>query len=220
MSNRTINLDDRLYEYLLQVSLRESPALAALREETGSLPESNMQISPEQGQFMALLVKLLGASRCIEIGTFTGYSALAVAEALPEDGKIVACDLSTDFTGIARRHWQIAGLAHKIDLRIAPAIETLAALIDAGEAGSFDMAFIDADKPGYDAYFEHCLRLLRTNGLIMIDNVLWDGRVTDTASRDENTVALRTLNAKLARDSRIDISLLPLGDGLTLARKR
>ena len=220
MSNRTINLDDRLYDYLIQVSLRESPALASLREETRALPESNMQIAPEQGQFMALMVKLLGVRHYIEIGTFTGYSALAVAEALPEDGRIVACDLDVDFTDIAERHWRKAGLANKIDLRIGPALETLSALLADGKAGRFDMAFIDADKPGYDAYFEHCLELIRTNGLILIDNVLWGGRVAGNDLEDDNTSALRTLNAKLGTDPRIDISMLPLGDGLTLARKR
>ena len=220
MSNRTINLDDRLYDYLIRVSLRESPALAALREETRALPESNMQIAPEQGQFMALMVKLLGVRHYIEIGTFTGYSALAVAEALPEDGRIVACDLDVDFTDIAERHWRKAGLANKIDLRIAPAVETLSALLADGKAGRFDMAFIDADKPGYDAYFEHCIELIRTNGLILIDNVLWGGRVAGNDAEDDNTSALRTLNAKLGTDPRIDHSMLPLGDGLTLARKR
>lgn len=220
LSNRTIKLDDHLYEYLLHVSLRESPALAALREETRNRADSNMQIAPEQGQFMALMAKLLGVRRYIEIGTFTGYSTLAIAEALPDDGSIVACDLDADTTSIAERHWRKAGLASKINLNIGPALETLNALIATGKAGHFDMAFIDADKTGYDAYFERCLRLVRTNGLILLDNVLWDGRVADANTRDADTGALRDLNEKLAADRRIDVSMLPLGDGLTLARKR
>jgi predicted O-methyltransferase YrrM len=158
--------------------------------------------------------------RYLEIGTFTGYSALAVAEALPEEGRVVACDQDVGFTDIAQRHWRRAGLAHRIDLRIAPAMDTLTALVDSGEAGGFDMAFIDADKPGYDAYFELCLQLVRTGGLILIDNVLWDGRVADPAATDANTQSLRVLNDKLSCDPRIDISMLPLGDGLTLARVR
>ncbi|HWU77815.1 MAG TPA: class I SAM-dependent methyltransferase [Rhodanobacter sp.] len=219
MSNRSLNLDDRLRGYLLAHSLREHPAQAALREVTRTHPRAGMQISPEQGQFMALLVKLIGARRCIEIGVFTGYSALSVALALPEDGYILACDISDEFTRIGTPFWQQAGVAHKIDLQLAPALETLAARLTAGEAGQYDFAFIDADKAAYDDYYEHALQLLRTGGLIAIDNVLWGGAVARPAT-DADTVALQTLNDKLLVDQRIDLSMLPLGDGLTLARKR
>jgi predicted O-methyltransferase YrrM len=219
MSNRSINLDDRLYQYLLDVSLREHPVLTELRDATRGHPRAGMQIAPEQGQFMAMLVKLLGAKKTLEIGVFTGYSSLATALALPEDGLIVACDVNEEYTNIGRRHWARAGVAHKIDLRLAPAMQTLDALIEGGHSGSFDFAFIDADKTSYDAYYERCLALLRTGGLIAIDNVLWDGEVA-LASSDPDTVALQQLNLKLHRDERVDLSMLPLGDGLTLARKR
>lgn len=219
MSSRTLNLDDALYDYLLAHSLREHPEQAALREATRTHPRARMQISPEQGQFMALLVKLLGARRCIEIGVFTGYSALSVALALPEDGRILACDISDEYTCIGKPYWQRAGVAHKIDLQLAPAIETLDARLQAGEAGTYDFAFIDADKIGYDAYYECCLKLLRAGGLIAIDNVLWGGDVARPA-RDEDTRALQALNDKLHRDERIDLAMLPIGDGLTLAVKR
>lgn len=219
MSSRTLNLDDALYDYLLAHSLREHPEQAALREATRAHPRARMQISPEQGQFMALLVKLLGARRCIEIGVFTGYSALSVALALPEDGRILACDISDEYTCIGKPYWQRAGVAHKIDLQLAPAIETLDARLQAGEAGTYDFAFIDADKIGYDAYYECCLKLLRAGGLIAIDNVLWGGDVARPA-RDEDTRALQALNDKLHRDERIDLAMLPIGDGLTLAAKR
>ena len=220
MSNRTIMLDDALYDYLLQASLREPPVLAALREETLRMSERSMQIAPEQGQFMALIARLMGARQCVEVGVFTGYSSLATALALPDDGRIVACDVSEAWTAIARRHWQAAGVAHKIDLRLAPALETLDALLAAGEAGRYDLAFVDADKTGYAAYYERCLALLRPGGLLMFDNTLWDGRVADPGVTDEDTVALRRLNAQLRDDARIDLSLVPIGDGLTLARKR
>ena len=220
MSNRTIMLDDALYDYLLQASLREPPVLAALREETLRMSERSMQIAPEQGQFMALIARLMGARQCVEVGVFTGYSSLATALALPDDGRIVACDVSEAWTAIARRHWQAAGVAHKIDLRLAPALETLDALLAAGEAGRYDLAFVDADKTGYAAYYERCLALLRRGGLLMFDNTLWDGRVADPGVTDEDTVALRRLNAQLRDDARIDLSLVPIGDGLTLARKR
>lgn len=179
-----------------------------------------MQIGPGQGQFLALLLKLLGARRVLEIGTFTGYSALWMALALPEDGKLIACDVSAAYTSIGRRSWQEAGVAHKIDLRIAPASETLRTLLAEGQAGSFDLAFIDADKEGYAGYYEQCLQLVRPGGLIAIDNVLWGGAVADDAAQDADTQALRALNARLHVDERIDLSLLPIGDGLTLARKR
>lgn len=219
MSNRSLNLDDTLYEYLLTHSLREHPEQIALREATRSHPRAGMQISPEQGQFMALLVKLIGARRALEIGVFTGYSALSVALALPADGRILACDISEEYTRIGRPYWERAGVAHKIDLRLAPALETLDAELAAGAAGRYDFAFIDADKTGYASYVERCLQLLRPGGLIAIDNVLWSGAVAQPA-RDEDTRALQALNERLHGDERIDLSMLPVGDGLTLARKR
>ena len=220
MSNRTLPLDDRLYDYLLRKSLREPPALAALRAETASHPRVNMQIAPEQGQFMQMLVRLIGAQRTIEVGVFTGYSSLAVALALPDDGRVLACDISEEYTAIARRHWQLAGVAHKVELVLAPALATLDARLAAGEAGSYDFAFIDADKGGYLAYYERLLRLIRPGGLIAVDNTLWSGAVADPSKRDSETVALRAFNDRLFADPRIDLSLLPLADGLTLARRR
>jgi predicted O-methyltransferase YrrM len=219
MAHRSLNVDETLYDYLLSHSLREHPSQRALREATRAHPHAGMQIGPEQGQFMALLVKLIGARRAIEVGVFTGYSALAVALALPEDGHLLACDISTEYTSIGRQHWEAAGMAHKIELCIAPALATLDARLAAGGAGSYDFAFIDADKTGYDAYYERCLKLLRPGGLIAIDNVLWSGSVARPA-KDADTAALQALNTKLHSDARIDISLLPIGDGLTLARKR
>ena len=220
MSNRTLPLDDRLYDYLLRKSLREPPALAALRAETASHPRVNMQIAPEQGQFMQMLVQLTGARRTVEVGVFTGYSSLAVALALPEDGHVLACDISEEYTAIARRHWQLAGVAHRIELVIAPALETLDARLAAGESGSYDFAFIDADKGGYYAYYERLLRLVRPGGLIAVDNTLWSGAVADPAERDADTLAIREFNDRLLADQRIDLSLVPIGDGLTLARRR
>ena len=219
MTNRTLNIDDHLYQYILDVSLREHPVLAELREVTRSQPRAGMQISPEQGQFMAMLVKLIGARQTLEIGVFTGYSALATALALPPDGRIIACDVNAEFTDIGRRHWEKAGVADKIDLRLAPATDTLDALIAEGRSGSFDFAFIDADKTNYDNYYERCLQLLRVGGLIAIDNVLWDGEVARPA-QDADTAALQALNIKLHVDERVDLSLLSIADGLTLARKR
>jgi predicted O-methyltransferase YrrM len=220
MSNRSIGLDGRLYEYLLSASLREHPVLAALRAETASHPRVNMQIAPEQGQFMALLAKLLGATRCIEVGVFTGYSSLAVALAMPATGRLVACDISEEYTAVARRHWEQAGVAGKIDLRIAPALETLDAMLAAGGAGAWDFAFVDADKGGYAEYYERLLALLRPGGLIAVDNTLWDGDVADPGNQEPDTLAIRAFNEKLHADERIDLSLVPIGDGLTLARKR
>jgi predicted O-methyltransferase YrrM len=220
MSSRSISLTDSLYGYLLEVSLREPDLLLRLREETAADPMARMQISPEQGQFMALLVRLMGARRCIEVGVFTGYSSLCVATALPADGRIVACDVSAHWTQLARRYWEAGGVAHKIDLRLAPAIETLESLLAAGGAGNYDFAFIDADKTNYVAYYERSLELLRPGGLVVVDNTLWSGRVADPEVADEDTVALRHFNEHLHRDARVDLSLLPMGDGLTLARKR
>jgi predicted O-methyltransferase YrrM len=220
MSNRTITLTDTLYEYLLSVSLREPDLLRELRAETAADPEAQMQIAPEQGQFMALLVRLIGARRCLELGVFTGYSSLATALALPDDGRIVACDVSETWTAVARRYWQRAGVAHKIDLRLAPALGTLDALLAGGGAGTYDFVFIDADKENYVAYYERAYALLRTGGLIAIDNTLWSGKVADPGEQDAETSALRSLNEQLLRDPRIDLSLLPIADGLTLVRKR
>jgi predicted O-methyltransferase YrrM len=219
MSSRTLNLDDKLYDYILTHSLREHPAQTALRALTRQHPHAGMQISAEQGQFMAMLVKLTGARRAVEVGVFTGYSALTVALALPPDGRLLACDISEEFTQIGQPFWKQAGVAHKIDLQIAPALVTLDARLAAGEAGQYDFAFIDADKRNYDGYYERCLQLLRTGGLLAIDNTLWSGTVA-SQSQDVDTVALQALNIKLHGDERVDISLLPIGDGLTLARKR
>ena len=220
MSRQTLPLDDRLQDYLLRVSLREPEVMRRLREETASHPQANMQIAPEQGQLMALLVRLIGARRTLEVGVFTGYSALAVALALPDDGALLACDVSEEFTAIARRYWREAGVERKISLRLAPAIETLDAVLAEGGEGTFDFAFIDADKPSYAAYVERTLRLLRPGGLMLIDNVLWSGKVADPAVRDPDVDAIRALNESLHRDERVDLSLLPIADGLTLARKR
>lgn len=220
MSNKTIPLTDVLHDYMLAVSLREPALLTQLREETAALPERSMQISPEQGQFMQLLVKLLGVQKVIEIGVFTGYSSLAVALALPETGRIVACDVSAEFTNTARRYWATAGVAHKIALCLAPAVDTLRHLLAQGQAEQYDFAFIDADKPNYPHYVELVYQLLRPGGLIAIDNVLWSGRVADPTNQEESTLALRELNQQLHQDERFDLSLVPIGDGVTLLRKK
>ena len=220
MSSRNINIPDELYDYILANSLRDRPELKALRDETALMPMAGMQISPDQGQFMALLVKATGARKVIEVGTFTGYSALVVAGALPTAGKLVACDVSAEYTSVGRSHWNKAGLALKIDLRLGSAVETLDAMIVAGESGQYDMAFIDADKENYGLYYESCLALLRPGGLILVDNVLWGGRVADPAEQDESTQAIRALTKKMHADERIDFSMLPVGDGLSLAVKR
>ena len=218
MSNRTIQLDDRTYEYLLAHSLREAPVLAALRAETASHPQVNMQIAPEQGQFMQMLVRLTGARRAIEVGVFTGYSSLAVMLAMPKDGRLLALDVSEEFTAIARRHWQAAGVADRIELVIAQAKDTLDARIAAGESGRYDFAFIDADKGGYLAYYERLMKLVRPGGLIVVDNTLWSGDVANPENRESDTVALREFNDILHKDPRIELAMLPVGDGLTLAR--
>ena len=215
-----LGLSEALYDYILSVSLREADVLRRLREETARMPLAIMQIAPEQGQFMALIVELMGAKRTLEVGVFTGYSSLAVALALPDDGHITACDVSEEWTAIARRYWAEAGVAHKIDLRLAPAIETLDALLVDGQAGSYDFAFIDAEKTEYADYYERVLQLLRQGGLVAIDNVLWNGAVADPTDDKEDTNAIRAFNEKLRDDDRVSLSLLPLADGLTLARKR
>ena len=220
MSRENIQLNRALETYIREISVREPDVLRRLREETRSTAHASMQISAAQGQFMAFLVELIGARRCLEVGTFTGYSALWVALALPPDGKIVACDVSEEWTSMARRYWAEAGVAHKIDLRLAPALETLDHLIAAGQSGTIDFAFIDADKSNYDAYYERALTLLRPGGVIGIDNVLWGGWAADASRRDRDTRAIRALNRKLHGDERVSLSLLPIGDGLTLAYKR
>jgi len=216
MTNRTLTMTDNLVEYVQRLGVREHAVLAALRETTMKLPESNMQIGPDQGAFMALLVQAIGAKRILEIGTFTGYSSTVMALALPPDGRMVCCDVSREWTDIARRAWADAGVEEKVELRLAPAAATLETLDDA----SFDLAFIDADKPGYDAYYEGCLRLVRPGGLILIDNVLWSGDVADPSVDNESVRAIRALNEKIAADERVDHVILSLGDGLTIARRR
>lgn len=220
MSRITLETDDALLNYLRSVSLREPELLTRLREETAGLASAVMQISPEQGQFMALLVQIMGARQCLEIGTFTGYSSICVALALPPDGRLVALDRDPDTTGIARRYWAEAAVADRIDLRLGPAAESLATLLDEEGPGGFDFAFIDADKTGYVNYCELILELLRPGGLMLVDNVLWGGSVINPAKQDEDTRAIRAVNEWLHADERIDLSMLPIGDGLTIARKR
>lgn len=220
MSNKSITLTAELYQYLLDVSLREPTVLRDLRDETSKLAAANMQIAPDQGQFMALLLRLMGARRVIEIGTFTGYSALVMALALPADGELVACDISTDYTTVARRYWHDAGVAHKIDLRLAPATDTLRELAAKGRQGEFDLVFIDADKAGYRDYYELALPLLRAGGLVVVDNVLWNGAVIAADKQDADTRAIRAFNAAVHGDERVEISMIPVGDGLTLLQKR
>jgi predicted O-methyltransferase YrrM len=220
MSVATITMTEALRAYMLETTLREPPLLTKLREETASLPTGGMQICPEQGQLMALLVELIGARRTLEVGVFTGYSSTVVALALPPDGKVVACDVSEEWAQIARKYWRAAGVESKIELHLQPAERTLDGLLAAGQAGSFDFAFIDADKTGYDGYYERCLQLLRRGGLIAVDNTLWNGRVADASDTSESTQALRALNQKIGNDDRVSASLVPIGDGLYLARKR
>jgi predicted O-methyltransferase YrrM len=220
VANRSLKLTDKLYDYLLNVSLHDDTILRQLRAETRKLPLGVMQIGPDQGQFMALLIKLIGAVKAIEIGTFTGYSSISVARALPARGRLICCDVSEAFTAIARKYWKLAGVDRKITLKLAPATQTLDELIRTGQSGSFDFAFIDADKGNYGKYYERCLTLLRSGGLIAVDNVLWSGAVADARKQDADTKAIRAFNARLKRDKRVDIAMLAIGDGLTLARKR
>jgi caffeoyl-CoA O-methyltransferase len=219
MARRSLELDDRLYDYLLQFGTRESDLLKDLRSETAKLPAAGMQIGPEQGAFMSLLVELVGAKRALEIGTFTGYSSLCIAAALPTDGKLICCDVSEEYTSIARDYWRRAGLESKIELRLGPALATLDALI-AADVETFDFAFIDADKGNYSNYYDRALNLVRPGGLIAIDNVLWGGDVADPKKNDDDTAAIRALNEKVRNDERVTLALAPIGDGLTLARKR
>ncbi len=219
MTRTSIDLNDNLYRYLLDVSLREPELFRRLRDAMATHPRASMQIAPEQGQFMALLVRLMGARRVIEIGVFTGYSSLWMARALPADGELIACDVSEEWTSIARKYWQEAGVENRIRLRLAPAVDTLTDLLADGQAGTFDLVFIDADKENIDRYYELSLQLLRPGGLILVDNVLWSGRVIDPAVTDPGTEALRVFNRKLHTDKRIELSMLPVGDGLTLAVK-
>jgi predicted O-methyltransferase YrrM len=220
MANRTIGISDELAAYVVERGTREPEVLARLREETAALPQHGMQIAPEEGAFLAMLVELTGARRCLEVGTFTGYSSLAVALALPDDGSIVCCDVSEEWTSMARRYWDQAGVSSRIDLRIAPASDTLDRLLADGGESTYDFAFVDADKTGYDGYYERLLRLVRPGGLIVFDNMLWGGRVLEQDSDDEDTRAIQALNARLAADERISLCLLPLADGVTLARIR
>jgi len=220
MSNNTLNLTPELYQYLLATSGREHSLLAELRAETAKDSMARMQIAPEQGQFMQLLVRLMNAKNIVEVGTFTGYSALAMAMVMPAEGRMVCCDVDKHWTDIAQRYWQQAGVAQKISLRLSPAVDTLTELLKQGEARQFDLAFIDADKVNYDNYYELCLRLLRPNGLMLIDNTLWSGQVIDPTDQDVDTRAIRCLNQKLQSDPRIHLSHLPIADGLTLCLKR
>ncbi len=219
MSTKTITLSDDLYEYMLKVSLREPDLLRRLREETAKDEMARMQISPEQGQFMSLLVKMLGTKRTLEVGVFTGYSSLCIALALPPEGKIIACDVSEKWTAIARRYWKEAGVSNKIDLHLAPALQTLDGLLKKGKRAQFDFAFIDADKENYIPYYERVLELVRVGGLIAIDNVFWSGRVADAKNQEKDTNAVRAFNDHLKNDQRVALSLVPISDGLTLALK-
>jgi caffeoyl-CoA O-methyltransferase len=221
MSNTFLALTDAIYAFIMKNSLREPEVLRRLREETNaSNPHAGMAVSPVQGQFMMLLIKLIGAVKTLEVGVFTGYSSLCTALALPPEGRIVACDVSEEWTSMARRYWQEAGVADKITLRLAPAAETLDALLAEGHAGTFDFAFIDADKRNYDNYYERALKLTRKGGLLVFDNMLWYGKVADPSVQDDDTVALRALNEKLHHDDRVFVSLIAVGDGMSLAIKQ
>jgi caffeoyl-CoA O-methyltransferase len=220
MSPKTLSITESVSNYLLEVTVTEPQVLRELRDETSKLPGANMQIAPEQGQFMRLLAEILGAKRCLEVGVYTGYSSTSVALALPADGLLIACDINAETSSIAKRYWERAGVLSKIRLELRPAAETLAHLIHSNQADTFDFAFIDADKEAYDTYYELCLKLLRPGGLITIDNTLWNGRVADPNATDTSTLAIRAINAKVVADSRVSSSLVPIGDGLLLARKR
>lgn len=220
MTSKSIGLPDNVHEYVLRWGLREPDVLARLREETAVHPRAGMQIAPEQGAMLGLLVDLLDARRCLEIGTFTGYSSLAVALAMPDDGLITCCDVSDEYTSVARRYWADAGVAHKVDLRLGPAIQTLDALLAGGAAGTFDLAFIDADKPSYPAYWARCLELVRPGGVIAIDNVLWSGAVADPAADDPSTQTMRQVNEMIATEPRVRHVLLAIADGMTIARRQ
>ncbi len=220
MSKRTTTLTENLYEYMLSVSLRDHPALAELRQETEKMPNGNMQVSPEQGQFMGLLARIIGASYYLEVGTFTGYSSISVGLALPDDAKIVCCDISREYTDIARKYWDKAGITGKVELRIGTALESLTSLLSEGAAGSFDMMFIDADKESYLLYYEEGLKLLREGGVMLVDNVFWGGSVAKEDATDADTEAIRKFNKALSNDARIDLSVLPIADGLSIVRKR
>jgi caffeoyl-CoA O-methyltransferase len=220
MSARSIGLNDELWRYLVDVTVHEPPILGRLRAETAKLSEAGMQISPEQGRFMALLVEMLGVRRYLEVGVFTGYSSLSVALALPPDGRVVACDVSDEWTSVARRYWAEAGVAQKIELKLGQGVETLGALLSSGEAGKFDFAFFDADKESSVAYFERGLELVRTGGVLAFDNALWDGRVAKASDTAASTQAIRALNQRVCSDPRVSASLVPIGDGVLLARKR
>lgn len=219
MSRQTLNMTDALYAYLLQKGLREPPVLQELRHNTAGMELARMQIAPEQGQFMVFMVKLLGVRKIVEVGVFTGYSSLSMAMSMPDDGELVACDVNEEWTAMAREYWEKAGVAHKISLRLAPAKNTLEALLDEGQGESFDLAFIDADKAAYNDYYELCLQLLRKGGVIMLDNMLWGGSVADPDDDTEDAVAIRAMNDRIQRDQRVDMCLLPLADGLTMVRK-
>jgi len=219
LSNRTLSIDDRVYDYLLSVSLREPDLQKQLREETAAIEFSEMQIAPEQGQFMALLVKLIGARRALELGTFTGYSSISIAAALPEDGELVCCDDSEEWTAVARKYWRQAELENRINFKLGDASATLQALIDEGQDGTFDFIFIDADKQNYPRYYELSLKLLRAGGLMAVDNTLWSGEVADPGNEEPGTRAIRRFNEMLKQDERVEISLVPIGDGLTLVHK-
>ena len=220
MSSRNIHNAGKIYDYILDNSLRDMPILEKLREETIKMPDGRMQISSDQGQFMALLVRMLEVKKIVEVGTFTGYSSLVMALALPENGQIVACDISEEYTEVAQRFWQEAGVVDKIDLRLGLAVETLTEILSNGEAGTFDMAFIDADKRNYKVYYEKCLQLLRPGGLILIDNVLWYGKPANLEETDADTTAIRNFNKNIYKDERVEMSMITVGDGLTLALKR
>ena len=220
MSAQHLQINDALIEYARKSSSPESDVMVRLREETAQLPAGRMQITPEVGNLLGMFVRLLGAKRCIEVGVFTGYSSLSMARALPPDGRIIACDVSEQWTAVGRRYWAESGLDKTIDLRLAPALDTLDALLAAGELGTYDFAFIDADKANYSGYYDRLMRLIRPGGLIVIDNVLWYGRVIDSRENDIDTVAIRAFNAKLSADPRIEVAMLPIGDGLTLAFKK